>query len=361
MKRKNSKLIKIASALLTMLMVFAVAGCAVKTEEYEATEATTTTAATTAETTEETTTEEETTIELPTEKITFYLFGCDTQSVTPYDNLRSDLIKVVEIDPTAKTIKFIGILRDTKVPIEGYEAQKINGAYMLGGADLAMSTINTNFGLDIDKYIMINFAATIRLIDVIGGIDVEVTDEEAVGINYFASDFTNEGRMDSTTELTGAGTYTLNGCQALAFARTRKIDSDYFRSARQNKVLKAIINKIASLPVTQYPEIISAFAEATETNISLDDINLWQYLDIGNYEFTSYIVPDENYETDVVGGLDENDSWVWTYDTQAAGERIRSILDGTFMPLDSQNMYGESADEHDGIPKGSKVDELGQS
>ena len=349
------KLVKIAAVIMSVIMALSMVGCAAKQEETTTTQATTTAAATTtAQTTEETTTEEETTPEIPTDKITFYLFGCDTQSVTPVDDRRSDLIKIVQIDPVEKTIKFIGIMRDTKVPIEGYEAQKINGAFMYGGAELAMSTINENFGLDINQYVMINFANMIRLVDLIGGIEVEISDIEAQAINKQAADFTGEGRMDSTTALEGGGVVTLNGCQALAFSRTRKIDSDYFRSARQNKVLKAIIAKLKETPVTEYPAILAAFCEMTETNISFDVFDVWRYMDIGSYEFSGYIVPDENYETDVEGGVDDTGSWVWTYDTLAAGERIKSILDGTFVPLDSQNEYGESTTVHDDIEKGSQ-------
>lgn len=350
------KFSRILCVLISLISILAVAGCGSKevvtVETTAPTEATTTEAPTTVE---ETTTEEETTtLPIPTEPIQFVLFGCDTQSVTPVDDRRSDLIKIVQIDPTDKTIKFIGILRDTKVPIEGYDPQKINGAFMYGGADLALQTINENFGLDLSKYIMLNFASLISLVDEIGGVEVEISDEEAVAINLQAADFTGEGRLEQTEELTGGGVVTLNGVQALAFSRTRKIDSDYFRSARQNKVLQAIIKKLQSMPAEQYPQIIDKFFNSTETNMTLEDITVWTLMDLGSYEFSGYMVPDENYEYDVNGGVDDTGSWVWTYDTLAAGERIKEILNGTFEPLEGQNEYGEAADEHDGIPKGSK-------
>lgn len=344
--------------IVALLMVMCTAACAGKKEETIIVTTETTAAETTAEQPEteapETEPEEETTtLVAPTEPIEFVLFGCDTQSVTPVDDRRSDLIKIVQIDPTAKTIKFIGIMRDTKVPIDGYDPQKINGAFMYGGADLALKTINDNFDLNMSKYIMLNFASLIELVDIIGGVEVEISDEEAVAINLQAADFTGDGRMEQTTELEGGGIVTLNGVQALAFSRTRKIDSDYFRSARQNKVLKAIIQKIKDTPSEKYPEIIDAFFRNTETNMSFEDISVWTIMDLGNYEFSGYIVPDENYEYDLYGGVDDTGSWVWNYDTHSAGERIREILDGTFVPLESQNEYGEVSDSHDDIPKGS--------
>lgn len=353
------KFSRVLSIILVSVMVLCFAGCAVKQKETilttaPETETQTTTEAPTTTAAPETTTEEETTtLVAPTEPIDFVIFGCDTQAVTPVDDRRSDLIKIVRIDPRDETIKFIGILRDTKVPIEGHDPQKINGAFMYGGADLALKTINENFGLDLHKYIMINFANMIWMVDDIGGVEVEISDEEAVAINKQAADFTGEGRMDKTTELEGGGTVTLNGVQALAFCRTRKIDSDYFRSARQNKVLKAIIEKLKDMPADKYPQIIDDFFRNTETNMTLEDISVWTIMNIGDYEFSGYMVPDENYEYDVYGGVDDTGSWVWNYDTLEAGERIKSILDGTFEPWDSQNEFGEADTIHDGIEKGS--------
>ncbi|MBE6016750.1 MAG: LytR family transcriptional regulator [Lachnospiraceae bacterium] len=353
------KFSKIISMILVIAVVFCIAGCSKKevvsvvTTTQETVEVTTEAPAPT-ETEAETTTEEETTtLVAPTEPIDFVIFGCDTQSVTPVDDRRSDLIKIVRIDPRDETIKFIGILRDTKVPIEGHDPQKINGAFMYGGADLALKTINENFGLDLHKYIMINFANMIWMVDDIGGVEVEISDEEAVAINKQAADFTGQGRMETTTELEEGGLVTLNGVQALAFCRTRKIDSDYFRSARQNKVLKAIIQKLKDMPAEQYPQIIDDLFRNTETNMTLEDITVWTIMNLGDYEFSGYMVPDENYEYDVYGGVDDSGSWVWNYDTLEAGERIKSILDGTFEPLDSQNEYGEADTIHDGIEKGS--------
>lgn len=354
------KFSKVISIVLAMIVVLGLAGCSEKDQVSIVTTAETaapTTAQETQEDTtaaEETTTEEETTVLVaPTEPIDFVIFGCDTQSVTPVDDRRSDLIKIVRIDPRDETIKFIGILRDTKVPIEGHDPQKINGAFMYGGADLALQTINENFGLDLHKYIMINFANMIWMVDDIGGVEVDISDEEAVAINKQAADFTGEGRLEKTEELTEGGHVTLNGVQALAFCRTRKIDSDYFRSARQNKVLKAIIEKLKDTSADKYPQIIDDLFRNTETNMSLEDITVWTIMNLGNYDFSGYMVPDENYEYDLYGGVDDTGSWVWNYDTQEAGERIRSILDGTFEPLDSQNEFGEADTIHDGIEKGS--------
>ena len=346
---KRSKISRLAALLLAMIMIICLGGCG-SAETIVTTTAggdETTTGSQSSETTEE-----ETTVEIPTDKITFFLFGCDTVGYTAVDQGRSDVIKIIQIDPAAKTVKSIGILRDTKAPIEGYDDQKINGAYQIGGASFAMETISKDFGIEdlgIQDYIMINFSGMVQLIDYVDGVNVEITEEEAAAINQQDGDYVGDGRPTYSTPVE-AGLTRLDGSQALAFCRTRKIDSDYFRSARQNKVMKALIEKLKSMPVTTYPDIIEQFFALTETSLTLESVNLWTLMDIGSYEFSSYIVPDEVFETDVVGGIDETGSWVWQYDLTAAGERIRSILDGTF-ESDEINEYGEHGDVADGIEK----------
>jgi len=290
-----------------------------------------------AETTTETTTEteaESTTQEVFEDKITFLLFGVDTVGYTEVDKGRSDMIKVVQIDPVARTIDFIGILRDSKVEIEGHDPQKINAAYMYGGPDLAIRTVNENFDLNIGNYVMINFSGLVILVDKIGGIDLEITQEEADAVNALSDgDYVGDGRQHYCIPLTG-GKVHMDGSQALAFSRTRKIDNDFYRSDRQHKVLKAIIEKLKATPVTEYEDIVIAFFQAVKTNFPTHSILNFTRMGLGDYEVSTYRVPDEIYEADVQGGQDETQSWVWTYDTHKAGERINSILEGTFVPED---------------------------
>lgn len=299
---------------------------------------TTTAAETTTEieTSSETTTEETAEAILFTEPLDFYLFGVDTVGYTEVDKGRSDMIKLIRIDTDKQIITSISVLRDSKVPISGYDPQKINAAYMYGGAPLAMQTMNENFNLRLGNYIMVNFSGLVILIDDIGGIDLEITAEEASEINWHDGDYVGDGRQTYSVPVE-AGMAHLDGSQTLAFCRTRKIDNDFFRSGRQNRAIGAIIEKIKSMRPTQYPELIDQFFQTVTTNLSFENITALMTLDLGNYDYQTYRVPDEIYETDLKGGQDETGSWVWTYDLEKAGERINAILDGTFVPQEVEN------------------------
>ncbi len=335
--------------VIIMIIVSSIAACGKSIEEETASvpEETVQTEETTTEAPSETTTEETTTEETTTEETTeetteafvfeepvsFYVFGVDTVGYTEVDKGRSDMLKLISIDTQERTIKSISVLRDTKAPIVGHDPQKINAAFMYGGAPLAMATLNLNFGLEIGDYIMINFSGLVILVDDIGGIDLEITEDEAYEINWHDGDYVGDGRQLNSIPVE-AGMAHLDGSQTLAYCRTRKIDNDFFRSGRQNKAIAAIIEKIKAMPKTEYPKLIDQFFQSVTTNLSLEDITHLMALDLGDYEYEAYRVPDAIYETDLEGGQDETGSWVWTYDLTKAGERINSILEGTFVPQD---------------------------
>lgn len=341
----NKKRIRILALILAVALIV-LSGCggetageapltdnpeiAAETSEEGITETTApeTTEETTEELTEETTeeeTEEETEEPLPEEPIQFMFFGCDTVGYTEWDKGRSDAIKVIQFNPKDRSIRVVSILRDSKVPIGEYSPQKINAAYMLGGAELAMQTVNENFGLDIHDYIMIDFSQLVQLIDRIGGVDVEITQDEADIINENDGDYVGDGRP-TYSQPVSAGLAHLDGSQTLAYSRIRYIDSDYFRAERQNNVLWAIIQKLKETPASEYEPIMVEFFWKSETSLSYEDVLVWTKLGLEKYWFSTMIVPDPDIDEWVEGGLDETESWVWQYDIPAAGENIRKFL-----------------------------------
>lgn len=169
------------------------------------------------------------------------LMGVDASAES---SQRSDSMILVSVDMLHRKIKLTSFLRDSwvTIPSKGKSA-KLNAAYAYGGSQLAVDTLEYNFGIDIDHFVTVDFDMFTQIIDKLGGIDVEVTDKEAKFINR-----TTRHTIDS-----GESVH-LNGAQALVYCRIRKLDSDYMRTYRQRKVITALINKAKS---TSPSELIS--------------------------------------------------------------------------------------------------------
>ena len=190
------------------------------------------------------------------------LFGVDN-SGAKYNEERSDAMKIISLNKTDKTIAITSVERDVVVYIPG-DYQKyghFNWAYWFGGPKLAVQTLNYNLDLDITKYVTFTFGAVEDLVDLLGGIDVELTGNEAatVGIGSYA------------------GTYTLNGKQALSYSRIRKLDSDFTRMERQNYVIQAVMNKLKNQDILTIMNIVNEIKDYITSLLSYDLGNIEQY------------------------------------------------------------------------------------
>ena len=244
--------------------------------------------------------------------VQFVLFGLSGNNSG--DDGRSDTIMICTIDTANREIKLISILRDTKAAIPGYEPQKINAAYKYGGAELALATINQNFHLNLDEYITVQFDTLEDIVDILEGVDLELTWEEAQVINGECEGYVEEGLN------------TLNGAQALAYCRIRKIDSDKFRAGRQQKVIEAIFTKLRKSGIWQWIKVICCLAATTEISLKLRDLLKVAGLPLTEFTIRNYIVPDIEYETELQTAIDEHGEWVWIYDLDKAGKRIADII-----------------------------------
>ena len=159
------------------------------------------------------------------------LIGADDSSG---GSSRSDSMMLVSIDQKHKKIKLTSFLRDSwvEIPSKGKKA-KLNAAFAYGGAQLTVDTIEYNFHIDIDHYVMVDFEMFTQIIDAIGGVEVEVTEKEA----KFIRNTTRFKEMESGENVR------LSGAEALVYCRIRKLDSDYMRTYRQRKVITALIQQ----------------------------------------------------------------------------------------------------------------------
>ena len=155
-----------------------------------------------------------------------------------------------------QSLKLASILRDTVVDIDGHGRGKINGAYAYGGAELAMRTVNQTFGLNITKYVVVDYLTIARLVDAVGGVDIVISQAEmgqinANNANYAGSTVIAEdlGYMPApvrTYSEDGETPVHLDGLQALGYARIRKLDSDFMRTSRQRRVVQAALTALRS-------------------------------------------------------------------------------------------------------------------
>lgn len=179
---------------------------------------------------------------------------------------RSDSIMLCTFNKSQKTITVTSFMRDMYVQIPGYKNNRINVPYMYGGMELLNKTLEKNFGLHIDGNVEINFKHFAKLIDLVGGIEVELSSAEANYIN-------KEYKKGSLT----AGKNLLNGNQALWYARTRKVthegeSGDFGRTNRQRVVMEILINRYKDSSLTELIGMLDDILPMITTDLSKSDI-----------------------------------------------------------------------------------------
>ena len=199
------------------------------------------------------------------------VFGVDSRGTADI-NCRADAIMIVSLDNNTKTIKLISLMRDCGVTIEGRSSvDKLTHSYAYGGVGLLINTINSNFGLDVQRFVMFDFNSSSDLIDLVGGVDIDVKAEEVKYANQSIAE-QNVLMGDTVPFLTDSGMQTLNGIQAIAWSRIRHADSDFVRTSRQRTVATALMKKVASQNKFAQLNILKDSAGVFETNMTQSDL-----------------------------------------------------------------------------------------
>lgn len=197
------------------------------------------------------------------------LFGIDA---TDGETGRSDSIMIATLDPVHNKLKITSVMRDSYVYIDGYGQDKINHAYAFGGPELAIKTLNENFGLNIEDFVSVNFSSLPTIINILGGIDIEITQEELEYINGYI-DSLNSVEGTYSPHISYAGVQHVDGIQALAYSRIRYTSGgDYERTQRHRTVLDALFNKLTSTSVASYNSLLNEVLPYVQTNLSAADI-----------------------------------------------------------------------------------------
>ncbi len=199
---------------------------------------------------------------------------------------RSDTMIILSINQDTNQVSLVSLMRDMYVPIPGYNSNRLNTAFALGGADLLEETVESDFGVEISGTLAVDLAGFLDAMDVIGDVDVELTAEEAEYINEHSKFGTADDKWSKVTEdwnLT-EGLNTLTPNQALAYARVRKFgNSDYDRTTRQRKLLFAIYQKILQAPLKDQLAIANEVLPCFSTNIPTGDLLNYVYAIISNH------------------------------------------------------------------------------
>lgn len=222
---------------------------------------------------------------------------------------RSDSMMVLTIDEKNNDIRITSLARDTYVEIPGYGEEKLTHAYAYGGPALLLQTIDKNFGLKIDKYAVVSFSSFEKIIDALGGVEIDVLPKE---VSYIPG-------VDS------AGKQTLNGAEALAYSRIRYADDAYQRDNRQRTVMQAAYNKLSSNP-GDLMEIGNTILGYTKTNIPpMEIFKLANKVIKMNFtEFPQLEFPLEGHRDGKI--VSKEKGWVILWDKEYNNEQLKKFI-----------------------------------
>lgn len=208
---------------------------------------------------------------------TIALFGLDNRDQGVYDTGNSDVIMVMNINNDTKEVSLVSVYRDTYLNIagEGEEEKfrKANAAYSAGGAEQAVTMLNRNLDLDIDNYVAFDFKSVAEAIDILGGVEIDIESQAEMDyLNDYIS-YTSEYVGGSDEMIDHLGKQTLNGVQAVSYARIRyTAGGDFKRAERQRRVLNELIKKAKDASLTELNELVSTIFPEVSTDLTQKDI-----------------------------------------------------------------------------------------
>lgn len=238
--------------------------------------------------------------------VNILLIGCDSRQQSGRG--RSDTMILVSINQKTEEITMTSIMRDCYVSIPGKGNNRINAAYAYGGASLLMDTLKTNFKIQVDNYVAIDFYSFVDIVDSIDGVDIEVSDAEVKVMNGYIKELNKlNGRQEDAYQLSGGGNLHLNGTQALAYARVRYVgNADFERTQRQRTILTKIFEKMQNMNLLEMNNLLTTLlpevkTDMTEAGVLAMMLKVPAYL---NYDLNSQRIPvDGSYQSLRIRGM----------------------------------------------------------
>lgn len=254
------------------------------------------------------------------------------------DAFRSDTMIIATLDMKNKSIKLTSLARDTYVDIPGFGKGKLNEAYFWGKQDLLFKTIKNNFGIDLYKYIQVDFDNLMNIIFILGGVEVSVEQHELKAVNnlipasYESCTYENKGDMKL---LDSTGVQKLNGYQAIAYTRIRYSDNAINRDSRQREVLMSVLRDIKSKATSTQDKNLKELAPYYSTNVTSSEIlnlaaNAYSSGAINNVKQGQFPIIDDVH---VKGGTYKDAGWAWLYDVNS----VSVLKDFIFKDIDMKD------------------------
>lgn len=202
------------------------------------------------------------------------LLGIDARDMDNDDQVRSDAMIIASIDKRTSDVRLISLYRDTYLDLgENYGLDKLTHAYSFGKATQTLQSINRNLDMNCEEVVVVNWKSVADTVDALGGINVDIQESEIKEMNKYIKD-TQKNIGGSKASIERAGLQTLNGNQAVTYARIRKdsAEGDYRRNERMKIVLKAAFDKAKTLSLSDLNHIADQILPTVKTNITTNEM-----------------------------------------------------------------------------------------
>ena len=219
------------------------------------------------------------------------LFGVDSRSKELSKSTRSDSIMIASINQDTGDVKLVSVYRDTYLNLSNDQYNKCNAAYAKGGPEQAINMLNMNLDMNITDFVTVGFNGLIDTIDALGGVEIDVQDNEISYLNDYQRSMFMESADDTKhlnndiVEVTHSGTQTLSGLQAMAYCRIRYVGNDFGRAERQRKVLMAVMDKAKKADPAKLDKIANSVFDEMYTSMDVTEI-AGMLGDAGKYSIT---------------------------------------------------------------------------
>lgn len=295
---------------------------------------------------------------------TIGLIGLDGRDGKLKSGVRSDTMIIASINNDTKKVKLVSVYRDTYLRIgedsEGNgQYDKANAAYKKGGPEQFLSMLNTNLDLNVTDFVSVDFQAVAEAVELLGGIDVELKEEEVVHLNNYCVETSKVTGMDYTPLEEKAGVHHLNGVQAVSYARIRYTSgNDFRRAARQREVIYKIVEKAKNSDIATLSKILDKVFPKVYTSFTKAEI-----LQMG-MSMMSYDIEDQTgfpfdhlygeRVKDAMGGLDV----VLPVTLESNAIKLHEFLypEDSYTPSDEVKAYSQRIVDKSGFGDESRLD-----